>query len=112
MWVGDWKDITPEDTINLKRFTDKNMNVYRHLFNESLFLAYDEFIHTVFQTYNGPGEDAKIRAEISGVDGNRTTDCHYPWNKAWNKLFEEDSVPRKKELSNKYNALMHEAALG
>jgi len=105
VWVGDWKEITPDQMINLKRSTDKSMNVYKHLFSDDLFFAYNDFIHTVFRTFTRAGEDAKIRADISGAYGNRKTDCRYSWKNEWNKLFDAAPLPQREEISSKYETL-------
>lgn len=107
-WVGDWKDISPDSMIKMKRTTDKQINVYRHLLSENLFKAYDLFIHDVFQTFNGPGQDARIKAQIYGPDGDRTVDCHYEWDDRWGSLFDEQKAVRKDKLRAHYSALMNE----
>jgi len=54
-WVGDWKTITPKEMIELKRHTDKTVNVYRHLFSDGFYKSYNDFIHTIFPNLQWSG---------------------------------------------------------
>ena len=105
-WIGEWKDISPADLVGLKRETDKTMNVYRHLFSDSLFEAYDAFIHTVFQTYNEPGSDARIRCEIVGRLGDRRAHLNHDWNPDWDDMFALGNVASEKDVEVTYNLVM------
>ncbi|WP_442583520.1 hypothetical protein ACSBOB_16805 [Mesorhizobium sp. ASY16-5R] len=107
-WVGDWKETTPVDMIKLKRQTDKTINVYRHLFSESFYNAYNAFIHTVFKTFTGAGEDAKIRSEVSGGNGDRRVVFKDSWKPEWDGMFSPGKMPSRVELETKYLDLMQE----
>ena len=107
-WVGHWKDVSPDDVIKAKRDLDQCMHIYRHLFEEDVYEAYDDFIHKLFETFQGPGEDAKIRSLVQGPDGDRTRHCSYQWQQAWTCRFTTDStVPPHSEIQRKYFALMN-----
>lgn len=105
-WLGEWKEISPEDVIKAKRELDKTVNIYRHLFDNNVYENYQSFIHTLFETYSGPGHDARIRSQIRGPDGDRTTHCAFTWNQAWNSKFSSDNVAEKAEVRNGYYKLM------
>ena len=60
--VGQWKDFSPEAIVNKKRSVDKIMYMNRPYWSTAAFKAYKDFIQTCFHTFNGIGEDAKIRA--------------------------------------------------
>ncbi|BFU95668.1 MAG: hypothetical protein NTNFB02_23900 [Nitrospira sp.] len=105
-WVGYWKDISPGDVVKAKRELDQTINIYRHLFDEEVYTAYQSFIHVLFKTYTGPGHDARIRSLIQGPDGNRTTDCTYKWDEAWTQRFSTGDVVEKREVRAQYGQLM------
>ena len=106
-WIGDWKDISPTELIRLKRRTDKTVNVYRHLFDERVYDAYNTFIHTVFQTYNDPGEDAKIRCQIVGRLGDRRRDYAGEWKPEWDELFAIGNIAPEGDVEASYARLMN-----
>jgi hypothetical protein len=105
-WVGDWKSISPVDMIKAKRETDKTVNVYRHLFSERFYASYNDFIHTVFTTFNGAGEDAKIRSQVESLDGNRRIHSSQEWKPEWDSCFAVDDVASKQEVRRTYDDLM------
>ncbi|MBC8732614.1 hypothetical protein [Paraburkholderia sp. UCT2] len=106
-WVGHWKDVSPEDVIKAKRELDKIFNIYRHLFNDDIYQAYQSFIHALFETFAAPGRDAKIRSHIQGFDGDRTSHCSYTWNPEWSQNFSNGNVVEKKEVRAQYFRLMN-----
>jgi len=105
-FVGYWKSVSPADVVNAKRDLDKEVNIYRHVFDENVYSTYQSFIHTLFDTYTGPGHDAKILSMIKGSDGDRTAHCTYQWNEKWSSLFLPDKANSKKEIQAKYLELM------
>ncbi|MBX3629188.1 MAG: hypothetical protein KF908_04595 [Nitrosomonas sp.] len=106
-WVGYWKTVTPEDVIKAKRDLDKTMNINRHLFDNNVYEAYQAFIHMLFETYTGPGCDAKILSTIKSIDGDRTINCDYPWKTEWSSHFSPDKAKPKHEIRTRYFELMH-----
>lgn len=108
MWLGYWKEISPREMIDAKRELDKVVNIYGHLLSNDFYLSYNNFIHTIFQTFTGPGKDALILSEIFGADGDRRKDAKYTWEKSYEGLFSSSDVPKKEEVRKKYNAVMAE----
>ena len=106
-WVGNWKDVSPEDVIVYKRDLDKTMNIYRHLFEDEVFGCYQSYIHCAFRTFYGPGEDAKIRSAINSSNGDRTKHCSYEWDENWNSRFAEGHETELSEVREKYYKLMN-----
>jgi hypothetical protein len=94
--------------IRLKRETDKTISVYRHLFNESFYEAYTAFVRTIFQTFNGPGLDARIRSQIEGEHGNRKLVFGDKWNVDWDSMFDLTNVAPPHEVDETYAKLMDE----
>ena len=105
-WVGHWKDTSPDDVIKAKRELDQTVNIYRHLFEDDVYKAYQAFIHLLFETYTGAGLDAKIRSYVKGPDGDRTNHCAYKWESAWLQKFSDTEVAPKSEVRKQYYRLM------
>ncbi len=105
-WVGYWKDITPDEVLEAKRELDKTINIYRHLLSEGFYSDYNKFIHISFRTWTGRGEDAKIKSQISGGNGNRRKDCNYKWHTKWDSYFNEESAEPFKKLDEVYAQAM------
>lgn len=106
-WVGYWKTVSPADAILAKRELDRTLNIYRHVFETEVYDAYQDYIHALFETYTGPGHDARLRALIQGPDGDRRADCSYGWDEAWTASFSEPGkVADKAEVRARYQALM------
>jgi hypothetical protein len=114
VWVGSWKSTSPDDVVKMKRDLDRNFNVYRHLFEEEIFAAYQHFVGLLFETYTGPGSDAKIRSHITCADGDRTTHCTYPWSPDWSDRFSARQIAEKSAVRASYYHLMNRlsASLG
>lgn len=106
-WVGDWKENSPSDIVNLKRELDKTINVYRHLFKNDVFESYQSFIHTLFEPYTGAGHDAKIKSVVKGVAGDRSQHSTYKWNNDWERMFSNKPLPSTKEIREHYYKLMN-----
>jgi hypothetical protein len=107
-WVGDWKNISPDDVLKIKRELDKFINIYRHLFDEDVYNTYQDFIHSLFLIFQGAGEDAKIRSNILGPNGDRTSHCLYTWQQKWNDRFtEKDAILPINVIRNKYYVVMN-----
>ena len=61
-YIGNWKEITPCDAIRYKRLLDKDLNIYKPLFDINVWDSYNVFIHLCFDTYSGWGRDATLRS--------------------------------------------------
>jgi hypothetical protein len=100
-YIGNWKDLTPNDIIQLKRELDKEMNIYVPLFSETLLHSYNDFIHLCFTAYTGWGHDAKIRSLYG-----RRKDHNKTWDDKWIECFDTNDVIEPKVLRGKYSELM------
>lgn len=106
-WVGYWKEISPQNAIQAKRDLDKAFNIYRHLFEADVYEAYHSYIHLLFETFIGPGHDARLRTIVKGGDGDREKDGLYDWKNEWDDQFAKpDNVPSKNEIRIAYGELM------
>jgi hypothetical protein len=61
LFVGQWKQLSPDDVIARKRSLDKTMYSYRPFFSDAFFERYLAFVAASFRTYGGFGEDAQLR---------------------------------------------------
>lgn len=61
--VGNWKEISPKDLLEKKRSVDKIIHKNRPYWSSEFINSYDAYISECFQTKNGTGEDAKIKAD-------------------------------------------------
>jgi hypothetical protein len=112
--VGQWKDFTPDVIVNKKRSVDKIMYMNRPYWSTAAFNAYKDFIQACFHTFNGIGEDAKIRAATIQYEQLPT------WKEEWkSKWFHPDLSPcdeifekndqLMKCLSNEFGYLQNES---
>jgi hypothetical protein len=81
-YVGRWKETRPPDIIALKRDLDELVFTYDFLWSENFRKAYSELINACFELNQGPGKDAKIRANIE-MFRHALAD----WDPRWNDLF-------------------------
>ena len=99
--------MSPEDVVRAKRDLDRTINVYRHLFEDEVYEDYQAFMYSLFETYTGVGNDARIRSLIKGPDGDRTT-CSYSWKEEWSSGFSSpDRATNQAEIRAKYHQLMN-----
>lgn len=112
-WIGHWREISPGQVVSTKRDLDRTMNVYRQLFDESVYDAYQEFVRTLFEEYQGgPGHDARIRSVVQRDGGdNRRKHGKYPWEEKWYDAFSEPGKQAQvKNIEASYRSLMEKLA--
>jgi hypothetical protein len=61
--VGNWKEISPKEILEKKRSVDKVFHKNRPYWSPEFITSYKAYISECFQTNNGTGEDAKIKAD-------------------------------------------------
>jgi len=98
--VGNWKELNPPDLVKSKRRLDKTVHVNEALFSDRFRSAYFDFIHACFKTFNGPGEDAKLR-----MKGKRDLPT---WQSGWENCFCADPADQTatEVVEEKYSCLM------
>jgi hypothetical protein len=102
-YIGNWKEITPEKVIDIKRELDKKINIYSPLFSVELITSYQKFINLCFETFTGWGNDAKIKSKY----GWRKDSLGKNWNKNWdNRFSEEKQVCEPKIIRESYFEIM------
>lgn len=83
--VGEWKDKNPKYIINSKRNVSKIMHKSKPFWSEEVFIAYRNFILSVFETNTGHRKDAKIKADTEKYGELTTEDKEYFTNIRTNK---------------------------
>jgi hypothetical protein len=94
-YIGNWKELTPINIVNLKRELDKKMFIYAPLFAKELLEKYTEFINECFETFTGWGKDASIRSLYQ----RRKEHCRN-WEDSWNILFSEKYINSRNNNNN------------
>lgn len=97
--VGNWKEQTPKDIIELKRKIDKEIYCTKPFWSKDLVEEYSKFINTCFKTNRGHGKDAAIIGSI-----NKYNDLSN-WNSHFNDLFTDGFSEVK--LDSAYNSLLN-----
>jgi hypothetical protein len=106
-FVGNWKEFTPPQIIDIKRKLDKKVYINAPLFSPDFQHLYDALIHRCFETYVGLGLNAKLRTPISSEDGDRRVATQTGWDSNWNNMFSNLArCPTKAEIRDTYNDLM------
>ncbi len=106
MWVGEWQNRTPVEIVSTKRRLDRKVHIYRFLLLPEFFEAYEKFMGVVFSTYNGAGEEARLRTNIAGHDGDRRASPHFTWLDEWDARFDIENAATKSQLHSVYLAVM------
>ena len=102
-FVGRWKEITPQDVLDLKRDTDEVMYANRLLFSPELFTSYRGFTERLFAMYATVDGDALIRARVSSHLGDRRL---LPWWRAdMAAMFDDWPVCEPAEAQRLYDEL-------
>jgi hypothetical protein len=99
-FVGNWKEQTPLNVIEHKRSLDRTMYTYQPLFSTRLFEAYQKFIGEAFATWQGAGQDARIRSAVATVRGDRAVHIA-EWKPEWAQRFTGEDNKMKQEMALK-----------
>jgi hypothetical protein len=101
-YIGNWKEISPLEIIEIKRKLDKEINIYSPLFSEGLAQKYNDLIEFCFETFTSWGEDAKIKSlyENRKLYGKR-------WEDNWKNYFNKMDVKDVTLIKEKYYDLMN-----
>jgi len=65
MFIGKWKELSPEDIINDKRDVDETIHTYEPFFSKSFVTVYDQLEDQLFKPFRGWGKDAALRTEVT-----------------------------------------------
>lgn len=102
-YVGNWKEHTPIQIVNLKRTIDKKIYLAAPIFCKEFFVACIDFIDTCYESYTGWGQDAKLRTKFQ----RRKEFFGSRWDSEWNQLFGVDNCSEPKKVKEAYLAIMN-----
>ena len=100
-YVGAWRDFDPPFIVSMKRKIDKKIYLASPLFSKEFFAACLEFQGLCYETYNGWGEDAKLRTQLQ----HRCEARGNNWKSEWSSCF-SDSVPDANQIRDAYTKVM------
>lgn len=109
MFVGQWKQLSPQDIINHKRELDKTIYTNIPYFDTaSVFLKrYNAFIDETFETGQGWGKDAALRTDMelhrSAIDTSIVK-----WKEKWNDYFINNG--NRESIKRTYFALLRQVS--
>ena len=104
LYVGHWKEISPEQVLAKKRQLDKLVYSNRPFFSENFISKYNDFMFSAFNTRNGWGEDAKLKTSpIRDKDKGKEKMFYFDQGK---NLYIDNTT----EIHNKYFDLLNFAA--
>lgn len=100
--VGDFSSYTPPRVVDMKREADRQFFMYLPYWSEKTEKLYNEYMRSVFQTYNGVGLPAKIKAfkdqKVAAYGASKLS-----WNSSWDSYFLEEV---DNDISSKYYSLV------
>jgi len=102
-YVGNWKENTPTEIINLKRTIDKKVYLAAPLFCKEFFDACMTYMNVCYESYTGWGQDARLKTKIQ----RRQDSFGAKWNKEWNQAFCTDNCPEPREVRLAYLNIMN-----
>ncbi|MCA9734244.1 MAG: hypothetical protein H6696_04710 [Deferribacteres bacterium] len=109
LFVGHWKDVSPEDVIRIKRELDRLVYTYRTILGEEFVAQYRRFMDEIaFHVFNRAGDNARIIAEICNELGDRRIHAQYEWQDKWNEAFYEDKNFNRNAFINEFFAVMEQ----
>jgi hypothetical protein len=86
-FIGNWKELTPINIVETKRFLDKKVNIYAPLFSLGLLSEYNNYIDLCFESFTGWGNDAKIKSLYI-----RRKECQSNWQDEWDEYFSSEYI--------------------
>jgi hypothetical protein len=102
-YVGNWKENSPIQIINLKRIVDKKVYLAAPLFCKEFLSSCMNFMNLCYETYTGWGQEPKLRTsfqkrqEVFGVN----------WEKNWDQIFSNSNHADPKGIQEAYINIMH-----
>lgn len=103
LFIGNWKELTPDEVIAHKRVLDKKIYTSVALFSVEFTRYYESFLAQCFEIYRQDHKNAAIRSNfekhkrISGKD----------WKDEWADYFSlPENQAKRADVKASYNALM------
>lgn len=103
IFVGNWKELSPDNIIKHKRIIDKKINLATPLFNKEFIAECNRFVSICYKSYNGWGQDAKLRTTLE----KRVEYFSGEWDNKWNSFFcDKNDCSNKEDIILAYNLIM------
>ncbi|MEJ7683363.1 MAG: hypothetical protein WKG06_36995 [Segetibacter sp.] len=93
-YVGNWKENTSTQIVNLKRTVDKKIYLAAPIFCKEFFVACMNFMDTCYKTYTGWVQDAKLKTKFQ----RRQEAFGSKWDNKWNDFFALTTARNLKKL--------------
>jgi hypothetical protein len=91
MYVGKWKEFSPEDIVKNKRELDETIYTYQPFFSQDFIRIYHDLEKQMFQPFGGWGTDAKLRtATTHRQEFYLPLEKERVWNSKWDGRFTEE----------------------
>lgn len=100
-FVGSWKGLSPPDIVSRKRALDKKIYLAAPLFSSEFFSACTNFMDLCYSTFQGWGEDAKLRTPFE----RRKDAAGKKWRKSWGNCFVDD-VSEPEHIQRAYQEIL------
>jgi len=114
MYVGKWKELSPEDIVRDKRELDEVIYTYEPFFSADFVDAYKNLESQMFRPFNGWGKDARLRSEVTRrQEFYLPADARKTWEPAWNDRFtgENNTDAIRQSYSQLMSALPQELGI-
>lgn len=100
-YLGEWREMTPDDAISLKRRLDRVFWANRFLWSEQTEVTYEEFISIAFEEFRGRGERLRLKANVD-----RYAECS-AWKEDWRRKFvTSDQRVERADFTKAHDALI------
>jgi hypothetical protein len=107
MCIGNWKERTPPEVVEIKRKLDKKVYIYASLFSPEFKGSYTDFINFCFLTFSGSGQDAQLLTLIDHPIGGDRRKSAVEWRSEWVELFaKEEKCTPVDQIGTAYENLM------
>lgn len=108
MYIGRWKEMSPEDVIKSKRQLDEIIYTYQPFFSQEFIDIYRKLEEEMFESYTGWGNDAKLRTQALHRDAYYSpADKTLSWDPKWSSAFtDKDNTRAIRETYSKLITLL------
>ena len=100
-YTGNWKDLTPEDIMTLKRDLDKEIQINMPHFSDELIEKYNALMQLCFVAFTGWEHNEKIKSLYELRKDNNPN-----WKDDWIPFFDTNNVVEGVLVKERYDNLM------